>query len=190
MTKTINLPPFPPLTQDHGFWTGEIVLSAWQPLNRGLLGGYQIQPNRSVTLLVKTPDLLEAPPNEAQAAAYKYLLAHWELIHVEVLKGILSAYPALRQLYIDAEYGDDTELADKKMPRINDIEQLKTLIELSGICIREINKEGVAYTGFEFECTWEEEHGLGVVVYKERVLDVESSADIAVWGIVSEADPE
>ena len=38
--------------------------------------------------------------------------------------------------------------------------------------ILNVAKEGVAYLGLEFGCEWDQEHGLGVLPHRDRVLEV------------------
>lgn len=35
-----------------------------------------------------------------------------------------------------------------------------------------ITKNGLPYVGFSFSCPWDSEHGLGVMMHKDRVIDI------------------
>lgn len=35
-----------------------------------------------------------------------------------------------------------------------------------------ISKDGFAYVGFELGCSWDEEHGLGVLTHKDHVVKI------------------
>jgi hypothetical protein len=34
-----------------------------------------------------------------------------------------------------------------------------------------VSKDGFAYVGYEFGCTWDDEHGLGFMTHKDRIID-------------------
>ena len=95
-----------------------------------------------------------------------------------VLDKVFELYPLWRE-----EYGfdqDDEECVQEFlqfMPEIEDKEQLRKLMGLSYVHILDVAKEGVAYIGFQFGCTWENEHGLGIMTHKNRVVDVGQAAD-------------
>jgi hypothetical protein len=48
---------------------------------------------------------------------------------------------------------------------------------LSTVHILNDGKDGLAYVGFELGCTWEEEHGLGVMSLGDRIIEVGSAED-------------
>lgn len=48
-------------------------------------------------------------------------------------------------------------------------------------------KDGYAYVGYEFGCTWDEEHGLGFMTYKDRIVDF-GGADSAFLTWVARKD--
>ena len=47
----------------------------------------------------------------------------------------------------------------------------------------------IAYIGFELGCVWDEEHGLGVMTHRDRVVDV-GGADTAFTEWIAENDAE
>jgi hypothetical protein len=58
------------------------------------------------------------------------------------------------------------------MPVLQNPSDLKPLMGLSTVHIGDVEKDGFAYIGFEFGCNWEEEHGLGVMTHKDRIIEV------------------
>jgi hypothetical protein len=132
---------------------------------------------------VPSPDGTEKrPPSPKQAAAYQYLLAHEQAISSAVRNAIYEAYPDWRD-----EYGFDEEEAAEFMPDIDGLDQLKPLIGLSSVHVLSVAKDGVGYVGFELGCTWDDEHGLGVMTHKERVVKL-GGADTAFLDWIAEAD--
>ncbi len=62
-------------------------------------------------------------------------------------------------------YGDN-------LPNISEIGQFKDLISLTYLHVMSAERGGYAYIGFELGCVWDEEHGAGVLMHKERVIDI------------------
>ena len=58
------------------------------------------------------------------------------------------------------------------------VRDLKRHIELLGVHLFDYAKSGHAYIGMNFECTWDEEHDLGLILHKSRVVTV-GQADAA-----------
>lgn len=88
-----------------------------------------------------------------------------------VLSSLVHAYPTIKK---ELQGYDDGEL-DDLMPPIDSIEDLKPLISLQSINVHQVTKEGVPYLGFEFDCVWEEEHGLGVLMNGLRTVEIGGS---------------
>jgi hypothetical protein len=50
-----------------------------------------------------------------------------------------------------------------------------------------VQKDGIPYAGFEFGCTWDDEHGLGVLMHGTRAVDI-GGADTAFLLWIAEQD--
>jgi hypothetical protein len=90
-----------------------------------------------------------------------------------VLAGLLAEYPRLQQLY-----GYEGAERATCMPDVSRTEQFRQLIGLHNVHFVPLLKEGLPYVGYEFGCTWDGEHGLGVLMHGSRVVEV-GSADTA-----------
>lgn len=100
------------------------------------------------------------------AKAFALLTSDEARIGASVLKAIYRSYtPELRESY-GYEGLDATEL----MPAVDSPEGLRRLVRLGAVHILGVAKRGVAYVGFDFDCTWDEEHGLGVMTHRSRVV--------------------
>ena len=108
-----------------------------------------------------------------QVSAFQFLRDNEAALAAAVLESIFLEYPKL------PERDDvDPQAAAEAMPAIDRAEQLKPLIGLSGVHVLNVAKDEMAYIGFELGCTWDEDHGLGVVTHRNRVLEV-GPADIS-----------
>lgn len=185
---SLSLPPFPPLAWNGYFWTGRHTLRSWAGFqDRG--GRYTARRSRpstgkvDVSVVVRT-DEDETPhlPAATQRRAFQYLLDHEAAITSAVLKRILRAYPGERDASIDAL----PELEDE-LPVIEHVKQLRRVIGLGGIHILPVARSHRAYIGFELGCSWDEEHGFGVMTHGSRVV-AHGGADHAFLEWVAERD--
>ena len=71
--------------------------------------------------------------------------------------------------------------ADIGFPELTNPEQVKSLIGIEGLCIRNQEKNGLAYFGISCSCPWDIEHGLGVLMHQESVILMDR-ADICSFG--------
>ena len=78
------------------------------------------------------------------------------------------------------EYGEDEEI-----PLVENDSELKELIMPLRVSIHEIVKDGYNYVGFGFDCSWQEEHGIGILMYKDRIVQ-HGGEDHAFLGYMSE----
>ena len=182
----LELPPFPPLEWDNGSWEGKIVLRSWRgfQVRQGAYGTVSSnKPSNGTACLnvIALDDELALPTTE-QTAACQYLLDHQEAIQSAVLQKIFDGYPDLR-----ASYGYDEEEAQEIMPDLVRPEQLKRFIGLSTVHLLSVAWDGVAYIGFEFGCTWDDEHGLGVMTHQKRIIEI-GGADTAFLEWIAEGD--
>lgn len=93
-------------------------------------------------------------------------------------------YPALQQ-----QYGYDAEELEEYMPSVNCIEDFKNMLSPGRIYILNVEKDGIAYIGFQFWCLWDEEHGYGVMMHKERIVKT-GGADTAFLSWIAEEDKD
>jgi hypothetical protein len=107
------------------------------------------------------------PPTVEQAKAYQHLKDNQDAIAAAVLQAIAKEYPTLQE-----SYGYEDDEAEELMPDITKPEDLRNLIGLGIVHVLAAAKKGAAYVGFEFGCTWDEEHGLGVLTHGTRVVAV------------------
>ena len=169
---TLDAPPFPPLKWDGHFWKCRTILNSWRGF-QSRLGAYgavssTTESDGAVRLSVVPPaGAVAQPPAVEQANAYRHLLDHEEEIRDAVLQAIFDAYPAMRARY---PFGED--LAAKAMPPLDRPEQLRALIGLSIVHVLNVAKDGAAYVGFDLGCTWEDEHGLGVMTLLGRLVEI------------------
>jgi hypothetical protein len=108
---------------------------------------------------------------------------HWKDTLAAVLRALLPHYERMRPEFIDFLGAE----ADRLMPAVATVEELRALIDLRQVHIHPWSKDGIGYVGLQFGCTWDREHGLGVLLHRERVVDL-GGADVSFAWAPDEAD--
>ncbi|URZ14853.1 DUF6985 domain-containing protein [Clostridium felsineum] len=108
-----------------------------------------------------------------QYEAYQVLINYWNSIQKTLLKPILDYYKERRK-----ELGYDIEF-NEYYPEINSTKELLNYITLVGIKVPYANIYGGRSIGISFDCTWDEENGVGVRLNNEQVIEV-GYQDIAI----------
>ncbi|MDB5292235.1 MAG: hypothetical protein JWL69_3476 [Phycisphaerales bacterium] len=169
---TLKLPPFPPLRREMHEWTGKDVLTAWAGTQERH-GGYTSRSSRKPSngsVMIQIPRLGEddanpRPPAPEQVAAYAYLTENQAKVTDAVMKALLADYKKLRKGWLK----HDPEL---ELPEIETVDDMRKNVGLGTLHMHDIARAGHAYIGLELGCTWDEEHGAGVLLHKGRVVDV------------------
>ena len=115
-------------------------------------------------------------PQGFQKNAINYFYENQEKLLNSFCNGIIEHYPKLMEIYSIEEYDEEYGF-----PELKSIEDVKKIIGIGNIHILDDQKDDYSYLGFECGCPWDEEHGLGVIMHKERVIDV-GAADISFSG--------
>lgn len=159
------------------FWEAQAQLPSWvgyQTRNGpyGSISSYEPS-NGAMTIVVDPEGGKESPLTEQERANVQWLLDHEAEVASAVLEGLLAEYPRLQR-----DYGYEGADRETCMPDVSSTEDFRQLIGLQNVHVHSLLKEGLPYVGYEFGCTWDGEHGLGVFVYGTRVLEV-GGADTA-----------
>jgi hypothetical protein len=183
----VNCPPFPILRR-HSFDDGELFalkgrvhLEAWKGFaNREELADefmafrFSAPPEGDLRLEVSPLDNRQSSfqPTQAQTRAFQYLLDHQQALRKTVLNGVFSVYDGWRENYLASD------IPSENMPRLSNATDLIRLISPSTVHVLANDKDGFTHLGFGFSCKWDEEHALGVLTHKGRVVEV-GQADTA-----------
>ncbi len=112
---------------------------------------------------------VERQPTEAQVAAVKFLLENQSRIIERVLDASLCWARYFMQNNEDWFDDDDA---------IESLADLRDNLGGLDILVRPQAVDGFAWIGFSTDCEWDEEHGLGIAVWKDIVIDV-GQADVS-----------
>ena len=165
----LDLPPFPALRWDDcDWWDGSVDL---------VFGS-----GAALTVTPYDPSISRMP-SAVQCQAMTFYLQHGQEVFAAVLAALEGDYSDMRPKYLrflDSE-------ADSLMPVVQSREGLSRLIILRHVHVHPWTKDGVRYVGLQFGCTWDREHGFGVLMHRERVVSV-GSADVSFAWSPEEAD--
>ncbi len=180
--QTISSPPFPLLTwSKYKWWEGQAVLEAWSGFQsrRGPYGAVdRTHPADGVAHLTVATNSADGHLAEYQSKAFRFQLDHGAEVVASVLNALLSYYRSLRTdwaSFIDAEY------MVQAMPDVLAPDDFRSLIGLSQIHVHPYFKNDLAYVGLEFGCTWDDEHGFGVMLHGARVVSIGDAAVSFAW---------
>lgn len=146
-------------------YEGEITLSAWKGFQsrQGFYGGKDSAEisNGLVKVFItgRQVDYVKTSTQE-QVNSISFLQGNSDKIRDEILKALFKELPEIKEIYEDL------------VPEIKSIADFKNVLGLSIIHIMDSDKDGFSYIGYEFGCDWDDEHGIGVMMHKDRVIEI------------------
>jgi hypothetical protein len=165
----IEMPPFPAMRWDDcDLWEGSVDLV----FGRGA----------ALTVAPFDPSISRLP-SEVQHQAMSFHLEHGQEVFDSVLAALRPYYAQMRPRYLRF-LGSE---ADSLMPAVQSAEELSRLIDLRHVHVHPWTKDGVGYVGLQFGCSWDQEHGFGVLMHRDRVVSI-GSADVSFACSPDDAD--
>jgi hypothetical protein len=108
-----------------------------------------------------------SPPTRSQEATYLRFRDECDAVCESVVRAIFGDYRSIRDCLLTGDSARDDIVA----PRLDSPEGLKELIRLDGLYVLD-GEGGDGLLGFAFACSWEIEHGLGVLARGTEVVKV------------------
>ena len=105
-------------------------------------------------------------------------------ISQSLLTNLVDEYPGLQD-----RYGYKGRDRKELMPDVLVEADLRPLIGLHTVYIHQVSRNGMPYAGYEFGCTWDDEHGLGILMHGTRPLKI-GGADTAFLLWIAKKDAE
>ncbi|KFF03578.1 hypothetical protein IW19_21550 [Flavobacterium reichenbachii] len=94
----------------------------------------------------------------------------------------MKVYPEWKKRY-DYSEKDKPDF----MPDVTETKDFANLISPTTVYITSVFKDDLPYIGFLFSCSWDSEHGLGVMTHKDRIVEI-GGADTAFLTWIAEED--
>lgn len=160
------------LDEDEFGFEGKITLNTWSGFQsrNGAYGAQDSEDPSDGTCWVRTGgDMVVDDPKieDYHEKAFNYLIENQIEIKENILNALLNEYSSLQELY-----GYETDEREAYMPDVSQVEDFKSLIGIANIHLLNVEKDGVGYVGFEFGCTWDDEHGLGIMTHMNRIIKI------------------
>ena len=162
----------PNLSKNGILWEGMIELVEWE----------KCYENKLTLTLNVGGDCIVDEITDIHENGFKYLVEHQFNILNVALNEVYRRYPLWQE-----EYGYDEEEKKSLMPNLACIEDLKKLMTPQKVYIMDVEINSMPYIGIEFQCRWDEEHGVGLMFHKNRVVKV-GGADTAFLTWIAEED--
>lgn len=160
------------------FWAANARLPSWAgyQTRKGSYGAVSSEnpSDGSVSVTFAPEGRDNSPLTPDELASVQWLLDHDGELASALLKGLLAEYPRLHALY-----GYEGTERDEYMADVSSPDDFRSLIGLYNVNIHPLVKDGRPYLGYEFGCSWDVEHGLGVLMHGSRVVEV-GGADTAI----------
>jgi len=176
------------ILEDDLWWTTKAMLPSWKGFQsrQSPYGMEDIAvPSDGTVQIVFAPEGRgNQPLTDSEIYAVNWVIGHEALISKALISSLLQEYPSLQK-----QYGYSGKKKTKLMPDISSADELRSLMGLSSVNVHQVQKDGIPYVGFEFGCTWDEEHGLGVLMHGTRTVKI-GGAEIAVLFWIAEHDAQ
>ena len=177
---------------DEFSWRIEVQIPEWVGYRKPMrqinpeseVGREAPQPADVVDLFFAPEGRDDAPLNDREVQAVQWAVEHRSALSRIVLATVYAEYPTIRTDLLEVY---DLEEVGDLAPPIEDPDGLKGLIGLSAIFVHRLDTGEAPYVGFLLECTWEEEHGLGVLMQGTRVVEI-GDGDVAHTEWIAERD--
>jgi hypothetical protein len=174
--------------EDDLWWTTSAVFPSWKGF-QSRNGAYGAQgsatPSDGSVRIVFAPEGRGTEPiTDSERSSIVWVIENEASISKALLLSLLEEYPLLQE-----QYGYTGQEKTELMPDITSSEDLRALIGLHTVNVHPVQKDGIPYTGFEFGCTWDNEHGLGILMHGTRTVEI-GGADSAVLLWIARRDAE
>ena len=172
--------------EDDLWWTTTAVFPSWKGFqSRG--GAYGAQdsamPSDGTVRIVFAPEGrgIELLTN-SEKSSIGWAIDNEASISKALIASLLKEYPSLQD-----QYGYSGQEKAELMPDIRSADDLCALIGLHSVNVHPLQKDGIRYVGFEFGCTWDPEHGIGILVHGTRTVEI-GGADTAILLWIAKRD--
>src|SRR5262249_34531063 len=172
--------------EDDLWWTTKAVLPSWIGF-QSRKGAYGAQdaatPSDGLVRIVFAPEGRGTEPlTSSEVSLVVWAIENEASLSKALISSLVKRYPLLQE-----RYGYSGKEKTELMPDIKSADDLRMLIGLHSLNVHPIQKNGIPYVGFEFGCTWDQEHGLGVLMHGTRTVEI-GGADTAILQWIAEED--
>ncbi|HEX8340904.1 MAG TPA: hypothetical protein VF624_08355 [Tepidisphaeraceae bacterium] len=168
-TPATSFPKSLKYDDDMEWWAGTAKLLGFAALRIAM--GRRRSATKQIHLFVPAD---EDGPTDAQVVAYRYCLNNQPSVVKACLRGLTEVARKSRAAY---EGMVPEQQLEKLLPKKVTAEQLESRVRLASVQVTDREKQGVAYIEYDFNCAWDDEHGLLIVLHKDRLVYSGGSGD-------------
>lgn len=166
-----------------GDWEFEYEFEAFRGLQsrRGAYTSMDSNKESDGTVKVIIYDELneDTDPKEEQINAINYIIENPEKIKRALYKALESEYPKLKEMY---GYDIDDEDSREWFPDVEKLDDFSKVFGVGNVFVMIPQKEGFSYIGLECGCIWDDEHGLGFLLHKDRLVNIgQADSGFSTW---------
>jgi hypothetical protein len=174
---TLTTPGLPLFAGDDGEWGTAFSLPRMHQLTLGLPDHPRNPGGELSNALVASSEndeiVVYVKPEDKWPTGLQFLnfpvLKHMDAELASAVLGALYAwYPTLYTTY---DFLLDNEDQAYRLPRLNNPEMLRPLVRLNYVVIHPVQSI-TPYLGLGFSCSWDEEHGLGLMTFGTEILEI------------------
>jgi len=152
-----------------GMWELDYKFSAFE----GLKSKRGSEANKGEVKLIIEDELNENPdPRVSQLNTIEFISQNAEIIKTSLLTSLPEYYGDVK-----GTFGISDSDQNPDFPDVKSISRFSELFSVNRVYILCAEKDDFAYYSLEGGCTWDEEHGIGFIVHKSRILCI-GQADI------------
>lgn len=181
---------YPEFTWNEFFWITSVHLPSWSgfQVSESPYGAVSSERESSSNLKIMfAPEGRgDEPLNENELSLVQWVIDNESQLHDAVVGALYDKYPSIRQEF--SEYLEENE-ADELLPYVKSPEEMKKIVGVVSINVHTISKDGTPYLGIELGCTWDDEHGVGILFHGTTLVEL-GGADTAIllWIAEKHAD--
>jgi hypothetical protein len=167
------------LFQFTGNWEFNFTFAAFKGFQsrQGYYGSISSDEKSDGTVKVSIFDELNDgfEPSESQINALNFLIENPETIKSSLIDALEQHVPSLIEYYGEG---------DEYLPVFSTKEELANFFGVANVFVFLEEKDNFSYIGLECGCTWDDEHGLGFLLHKNRVFHIGAAdASFDIWEV-------
>jgi hypothetical protein len=122
-----------------------------------------------VPAYLENDDGSDSEPDPIMLETARWLIANDALVERAIIDTLLADLPVLRNIQSGIIIGDE----DKQLPESWDEPTLRSMIRLLHLTLQPVSGS-LPYFGAELTCSWEQEHGYGIMFHGTEVVETGS----------------
>jgi len=159
---TSQVPLFPAFAPSGHSWITSAHLAAWSGF------GPRAAFNNDLIEIVFAPEGWNgAALTDRECGLVRWFIDSQAAVHDVMLERLFDEYPSIRG-QLRGYFGKEER--KEILPKIREPMQLKKLTGFPAIYVHQVEKDGKPFIGVQLRCTWDEEHGVGILLHGTEVL--------------------